>query len=52
MELQIASDLRTSSAQEARLRLEFLRMAQKEKERLSQFILNLWLGGTQMARKG
>ena len=40
------------SAKEAPLRLEFLRMAPKEKERLSQFILNLWLGGTQAARKG
>lgn len=40
------------STQEARLRLEFLQMAQKEKARLSQFILNLWLVGTQEARKG
>jgi len=40
------------SEQEARLRLEFLRMAPKEKERLSQFILSLWLEGTQAARRG
>lgn len=32
--------------------LEFLRLDKKEEERLSQFILNLWLEGTQMARKG
>lgn len=35
-----------------RLGLEFLQMARKEEERLSEFILNLWLEGTQMARKG
>ena len=35
-----------------RLGLEFLRMNEKEKERLSQFILNLWIEGTQIARSG
>ena len=34
------------------LGLEFLRMNEKEKERLSQYILSLWLEGTQAARKG
>jgi c-di-GMP-binding flagellar brake protein YcgR len=37
---------------EAHLGLEFLRMNEQEKERLSQFILSLWLAGTQEARKG
>ncbi len=40
------------SAQEPHLRLEFLRMAPHENDRLSQFILNLWLEGSQEARKG
>lgn len=35
-----------------RLGLEFLRMHEQEKERLSQYILSLWLEGTQMARMG
>ena len=35
-----------------RLGVEFLRIADKEKERLSQYILSLWLEGTQVARKG
>ncbi len=34
------------------LGLEFLRMNEQEKERLSQYILSLWLEGTQIARKG
>jgi c-di-GMP-binding flagellar brake protein YcgR len=35
-----------------RLGVEFLRIADKEKERLSQYILSLWMEGTQVARKG
>ena len=34
------------------LGLEFLRMNAIEKERLSQYILSLWMNGTQVARKG
>ena len=30
--------------------LEFVRVAKQEKERLSQYILNLWIEGTQIAR--
>jgi c-di-GMP-binding flagellar brake protein YcgR len=32
--------------------VEFLRMADHERERLSRYILTLWLEGTQVARKG
>ena len=34
----------------SRAELEFLRMAKQEDERLSQFILSLWIEGTQIAR--
>ncbi len=34
----------------SRVELEFLRVAPKEKERLNEFILSLWIEGTQMAR--
>lgn len=42
------------SVQGTRVGVEFLRLspAQKEEERLRQYILNLWLEGTQEARKG
>jgi c-di-GMP-binding flagellar brake protein YcgR len=40
------------SASGTRLGVEFLRIADKEKERLSQYILSLWMEGTQVARKG
>jgi len=34
----------------SRAELEFLRVAKAEEERLNQFILNLWIDGTQIAR--
>jgi c-di-GMP-binding flagellar brake protein YcgR len=40
------------TVQGTRVGLEFLRMNEKEKERLSHYILDLWLQGTQVARKG
>jgi c-di-GMP-binding flagellar brake protein YcgR len=35
-----------------RLGVEFLRIANEEKERLSRYILSLWMDGTQVARRG
>jgi c-di-GMP-binding flagellar brake protein YcgR len=40
------------AANGTRLGVEFLRIADKEKERLSQYILSLWMEGTQIARQG
>ncbi|HYM38231.1 MAG TPA: PilZ domain-containing protein [Nitrospiraceae bacterium] len=38
------------SALGARVEMEFLRLAQQENARLNQFITNLWIEGTQIAR--
>lgn len=40
------------TAQGARIGLEFLRCASGQEQRLSDYLLTLWLEGTQMARKG
>jgi hypothetical protein len=40
------------AVQGTRLGLEFLRMNEHEKGRLSRYILSLWLEGTQAARRG
>jgi hypothetical protein len=34
----------------SRVEVEFLRVAKQEAERLNQFLLNLWIDGTQIAR--